>query len=625
MVFTTIITGIASYWAYLWEHKSIAAKADERLKVYIKSLESKLNQHRSMPFVIANDQRIKDLIETWEVYRKKLDQKIHITPAEIQILNLKKLHANTYLQQLQEKALMQKQRKLYKRPGEKHTDGEDILYILGHEGVAIAAGNWKKKQNYLGQRLGYAPYFLDAFIRGEGESFSLGVKQEKPSYFISSPILIKKKLAGVAAIQIDLTELQKDWEEIKEPILISDEYNVSILSGKRQWLWKTLKNLPETSLEDIRKQRRYRDKKLYPLASTSIGDIPENKLRIYDQYYYYHSTVLSMGKTNWTIYYFTPQSELTQRVWGAGIITAICGMMIMLLAVLRKFRRRDRQSKAVKAELKRQRNFNVRLEKQIAERERVERELRELQEEMIQNGKLSALGDMAAAMAHELNQPITALKMDMFNARKLIMSGKSESEVLPILTDMEELTDRMRRITEQLKAFARKEPLHLDTFELHNVIEDAKRLIKPQLSTYDCKLQLDLDDEPLIVEADKGRLEQVLINLMRNAIDAMQNEDERILSISTQQTASSILIRVKDTGTGIPQDQISHIFEPFYTTKSAGAGIGLGLAISKRIIENFKGKISIIDTPEGGACFEISLPVPEENNNIEAIAMTGKS
>ncbi len=577
-----------------------------------------------MPFVIANDKRIQDLVETWEVHRKKKDRKQPISPAEVQILNLRKLKANSYLQKLQEKALMQKQRKLYKT-GKKHTNGEDILYILGHEGVTIAAGNWKKSQNYLGQRLGYAPYFLDAFIRGEGESFSLGVKQEKPSYFISAPIHIRKQLAGVAAIQIDLTELQKDWEEIREPVLISDEYNVSILSGKKQWLWKTLKNLPETSLEDIRKQRRYRDKSLDPLATTSIGEVKDNKLRIENKNYYYHANTLSLGKTNWTIYYFTPQSELTQRMWGAGTITAICGIMVMLLAILRKFRRRDRQSKIVKAELKRQQDFNVRLEKQIAERERVERELRDLQEEMIQSGKLSALGDMAAAMAHELNQPITALKMDMFNARKLIMSGRTESEVLPILTDMEELTDRMRRITEQLKAFARKEPLHLDLFELHDVIENAKRLIKPQLSTYDCKLKLDLVGEPLIVEADKGRLEQVLINLMRNAIDAMQNEDERILSISTEQKDASILIRVKDTGTGIPHDQVSHIFEPFYTTKSAGAGIGLGLAISKRIIENFKGKISIVDNPEGGACFEISLPVPEENNNIEAIAMTGKS
>ena len=567
-MFTAIVTIAAVYWTWLFALNKNADVANDRLTLYRGTLENALDKYRYLPFVVANDQRVKELF-TKE--RQSRD-------------------VNQYLQSL------------------KNESNVDVVYILNRSGLTIAASNWDAPKSFLGQRYEFRPYFIEAINGRKGEFFAIGYTTGIPGYFFSSPIYDKGQIIGVSVVKVDLAPLQEQWRRGGETVLVTDEYGVVVLSSSDKWLYRTLGLVPPKAIEKIRQERRYRGNKLRILTKKNIAKEVKSFATIDRKGYYTNSKKLSALK--WKIFYLTSEGEINERLLTTGIFTGTCGVLIMLLALLLKQRRLQEQSKIQAEEALRFKVINETLALEIEERKRAEEELRSVHEELIQAGKLTALGQMAAAMAHELNQPITAMKMSMYNARKLIANSRVD-DVLGVLVDIDGLTDRMRKITEQLKAFARKKPLSLTQFDVNNVIDESLRLVSPQIKTNDCHINFTKSSFPLIVEADPGRLEQVLINLIRNSIDAMRDQEIRILSFRLIEYHDNISIHVQDTGKGISKENINQIFEPFFTTKKAGKGVGLGLAISNRIIEGFGGKLSVQSTLGEGALFEINLPRPQ--------------
>ncbi|HEX5515772.1 MAG TPA: ATP-binding protein, partial [Gammaproteobacteria bacterium] len=249
---------------------------------------------------------------------------------------------------------------------------------------------------------------------------------------------------------------------------------------------------------------------------------------------------------------------------------------------------------------------NVRLEREVSEHRRTERELREAQAELVQAAKLAALGKVAAGVAHELNQPLAAIRSYAHNAGLLLNAERIE-EAKGNLAKISDLTARMAGISNHLKRFARRPAVQLGPVEFTPVVERALALFELRLEHEPVEVVLDLP-AGLRVEAEEIRLEQVLVNLISNALDAMKDQEARRLRIwAAADVQEWVEIRVADSGVGIPEEQVPLIFDPFYTSKRVGAGLGLGLSISYNIVKDFGGSLSVVATGPDGTVFQMRL------------------
>jgi two-component system C4-dicarboxylate transport sensor histidine kinase DctB len=249
---------------------------------------------------------------------------------------------------------------------------------------------------------------------------------------------------------------------------------------------------------------------------------------------------------------------------------------------------------------------NEQLGREVAERQHTEQVLREAQDGLVQAGKLAVLGQMAAGITHELNQPLAALRTLSDNARLLLAKARTD-DVRNNLALISQLTDRMAKITGQLKAFARKSPMHLGPVSVRRALGNVQALLEQRLRTERVAIVEEWSADDLEVLADANRLEQVLVNVVVNALDAMHETSVRRLEVSVRRHAGRVFIAVRDTGAGIAPEVLPRVFEPFVTTKEPGAGLGLGLAISAGIIRDFGGSLSAANRPQGGAEFTIEL------------------
>ncbi len=258
---------------------------------------------------------------------------------------------------------------------------------------------------------------------------------------------------------------------------------------------------------------------------------------------------------------------------------------------------------------------NDRLERAIAEHQRTERELREAQAELVQAGKLAALGQLAAGVGHELNQPLAAIRSYAHNGRKLIGLGRVE-EAGANLGKIADLTARMANITNHLKRFARRPDARLGAVELEPVIQGALSLFGNRLREEAVAVELQMPDTaaPLRVRAEEVRLEQVLVNLLSNALDAVAGRQARRILIRAEavekgdgEEGGAVRIEVRDSGPGIVADPVEQIFDPFFTTKPVGTGLGLGLSISYNIVRDFGGVLSVAESGPGGTAFVLTL------------------
>jgi len=220
--------------------------------------------------------------------------------------------------------------------------------------------------------------------------------------------------------------------------------------------------------------------------------------------------------------------------------------------------------------------------------------------------KMAALGQMSAAMAHEINQPLTAMQMQLGSLRLLLDSGRQD-DVREGLQRIDGLLQRIAGLTGHLKTFARKSPAGLsERLRLSDVLEQALQLLAPRLRSEQVQLHSEIDSEARVL-GDAIRLEQVLLNLLNNALDAMADSTVRQLQIRIERQAEQCLLSIADSGGGIASEALEHVFEPFFTTKPVGAGLGLGLAVSYGIVRELGGSLEAANS-EQGAVFILRLP-----------------
>jgi two-component system C4-dicarboxylate transport sensor histidine kinase DctB len=295
-------------------------------------------------------------------------------------------------------------------------------------------------------------------------------------------------------------------------------------------------------------------------------------------------------------------------------ITASLAMAVLLLAAVTLWQRR----RAVRQKLASQTALQAAhdsLESLVVARTA---QLHAAQSDLVHAGKMAALGQMSAGMVHELNQPLTALRT-LSDSAGILLDHDRRDEVRGNLQRISGMVDRLARLTSRLKTFAHKSDLPPQPVALTRSIADAQALLGAELKERDIRVELDVRPAELSVMADEAAIGSLLSNLMRNAIDAMQGSPQRVLRIVAHIDGARAIMTVTDTGPGIRADILARLFEPFVTSKPAGAGLGLGLVISAQLVRAAGGTLRASNRDEGGACFTVDLPsaTPQEQSQRE--------
>ncbi len=402
---------------------------------------------------------------------------------------------------------------------------------------------------------------------------------------------------GVLQVQVDLAQFESRWRGTTAAVAVTDAGGTVILSTEPRWRGKPLDQALQTMSVPSALERA--------LATTGAFG-PDT-----DDGYFSGAALMQMEARvpfrGWRLVSFTSYESVRERVNGVLALIIMGFALLLALGFYLLNRRSTLRSLLFQRESVALRRLNDRLSREVAERKRVQLELKETEQSLAQSSKLAALGEMSAAVSHELNQPLAAMKTYLAGAR-LLLDRRRPEEALSSFQRIDDLIDRMGAITRQLKSYARKGGEAFEEVDVRQAVSAALTLMEPQLRQHKVRLTQALPEQPVLVMADRLRLEQVIINLVRNALDAMNDVDDPELDILVT-SGEEVVIAVRDSGHGIEAPE--QLFEPFYTTKKPGEGVGLGLAISSGIVSNLGGRLTARNGETGGAVFEVRLPTLE--------------
>lgn len=450
----------------------------------------------------------------------------------------------------------------------------------------------------LGRNLRDESFFFQA-IRQAGTVFTISDNEKgKRSFFYSRKLESQGKIMGVIVVEVGLDNLFTTWSANDSTIMVTNSEGNVVLSTDPGFLNQSLETalLSQPTLTVLER------------AIRATGDWNGSEVDAYieDQALYRLDTAIPFQ--GWRLTYLTPFQSVREKVNGV-LALGITGLaLLMALGFYVLSRRATRQSFLFKAESEELRALNERLSTEITQRERAERNLQVAEASLEQSSKLAALGEMSAAVSHELNQPLAAMRTYLAGA-KLLLSRKRPDEALSSFQRIDDLIGRMGTITQQLKSYARKGSDDLIPVDFNNSVNASISMMAPQLGQQAVEIDKQLPETPVMVLADPVRLEQVIVNLIRNALDAMKGQSQRHLQISLTPGEMATLT-IQDNGPGI--ENLDELFEPFFTTKKPGDGVGLGLAISSSIAKDLDGRLFARNVSPRGAVFEFQLPQIEQ-------------
>ena len=600
----------------------IAQDGRNKLELYRSNLQGALKEHEYLPITLASDKRILDLAT--------VDDPVNAAQVN---LYLEKLAADS---------------------------GASDIYFMNRNGTTVAASNWNSDASFIGRNFSFRPYFQQA-RRGEtGHYFAFGITSNVPGYYISHPVRPDgATFDGAMVVKTHLDRLLERWTKGGESVLVTDENGVVIISSRPEWRFHTITDLPARERPQIIASRKYGDSPLDMMPVTdgewptsdaadngddsddlgvlTLSDIadentdstptenaendtsstdPNNSKLGKTTYLATSSTLPQQG---WRMFLLTDKAILDRSVISAGVMAGaahiiLTGLVFIILqrrrTMLEQLEIRDWSQRELERQVRLRTtdlmSTNLRLAQEIKERARTEDALRSAQTELVQTSKLAALGQMSAGIAHEINQPLTAIRSYAENALKFIERG-NEDTANRNLRRISELTDRMGRITGNLKTFARRPEQENQRVD---VAEQMQKAIDLMLETgrsdvANIVVHHTADLKPVI--AEPNQLIQVFINILGNAADACAGKDDPKIDVDIAQGDDRLLVTIKDNGHGILPDNLPKLFDPFFTTKPFGDGLGLGLSICYGIIRSFGGTIRAKNRPNGGAAFTIEL------------------
>ncbi|CAD7039314.1 sensor histidine kinase [Pseudorhizobium endolithicum] len=567
-----------------------AAQARTTLRLAVSALEGHLKRYEALPALIADQTLVEELVQQ---------------PHDEQL----RAQTNAYLKEIN--SLL---------------TSSDI-YVMTPDGETIAASNYDGPLSFVGENFSYRPYFQDAASGKQSRFYALGTTSLKRGYYFGSPIRVNGDVRGVIVFKVDIDGIERSWTGGESRIFVSDPEGIIFMTGSPEWLYSTIEPLTPERLARTEASRRYADAWLRELPVRRGSYAGHDSMLISQNATEREYLVVSapMPDAGWTVNVLMDTGTVraqTQTTMAAIFLFLCLAGLFLAIILQRRARLNERIQLQAEArnELERRvaertadlARVNSRIEKEIAERRLTEKRLRQTQADLIQAGKLAGLGQMSAALSHEFNQPLAAAKTYAESAAVLIERGRTE-EASDNVRRISALIDRMASISRHLRNFARKPNEKLGPVALDEVVRDTMEIVAARLNAADARIEVELDEHLPQVRAGTVRLQQVLVNIITNAADAVEGLENRVITLSANRNGAKVEVLVRDRGPGVASAIRERIFDPFFTTKGVGRGLGLGLSISYTIVKDFGGNLTVADHPEGGAVFRIELDAASES------------
>ncbi|MDW2078044.1 ATP-binding protein, partial [Vibrio sp. 1863] len=490
-------------------------------------------------------------------------------------------------------------------------------YLIDQWGTTIAASNWRKKRSFIGRNFAFRPYFKQAISGESSQYYALGSTSGQRGYYYSYPIIYAGGVLGIVVVKMDLSKIEDNWQQPDSVFVASDPHNIVFMSSRQDWLFKSLQPLSDADKKQVWTSRQYLDTPIPTLGFVGNLNAPNSELK--QGYPYNKGTLvvssLPLPELKLTIRVLSPKQSIVWVTMGYIVVLTLAFTVLFLIGQLIYHRQqRHLQLERIQQEANQKLEFQVmartaELQAEIAQRTETEQTLRLTQDELIQAAKLAVLGQMSASISHELNNPLAAIRSFAENG-KLFLQKEKYDRVEDNLTRISALTDRMANISQQLRSFAKKASGNeLTQTRLLPVIASSKELMKPAFKSARVLLATELPTDDIEVQINTIQLEQVLVNLLTNAIEAVkEQQDKQVwLLVETDTDENKVMIHVDDNGPGLGSHTLSELCEPFLTTKKNG--LGLGLSISQQILAGMNGSLSAHNRAQGGARFSLCLPI----------------
>ena len=555
---------------------------DANLKVAL--LRAVLERPRALPLLLADDQQVRDALA-----EKHIDDVVALDR------KLESLVSGT---------------------------SASVLYVTGKDGVAMASSNWREPLSFVGNDYSFRDYFRKAMETGTAEHYALGTVSNRPGLYISRRVGDVGSALGVVVVKMEFDQLEADWSETGRPAYVTDERGVVLITSLPSWRFMTTAPLAREEADAIRKSLQFGAAPLSPLPVSHPEEIGPDATIVRailpgSSAAEYLRLAVAVPSTPWQLGYLIPTDQAIASSVRETRFLALTILLPILAFAAFLLRRRDVSamqiavSRIAREELERrvlERTEDLsqardRLEAEIADHRATEAKLQGVQQDLVQANRLAILGQVAAGVAHEINQPVATIRAYAENANVFLDRHQTEP-VKENLSAIAALTERIGTITEELKAFARKGRTAPEPVDLRSVIEGAVVLLRSRFAGRLDALKIELPPTGLGVVGTRIRLEQVLINLFQNALEALEGRDEAKVEVSVRETSEEVEIVVSDNGPGIPAAILNSLFTPFNTSKEKG--LGLGLVISKDIVVDYGGRIDV-ESNDSGTRFTVHL------------------
>jgi two-component system C4-dicarboxylate transport sensor histidine kinase DctB len=486
--------------------------------------------------------------------------------------------------------------------------GAEEIWIMNTQGTVVVSSQAGVPTASIGGARQVRQAFDQALQGQLGRQLIHGTPEQASNYVFASPLRRGNEISGVLAVRVSLDDVEQAWALSKDTIFALDTDGRVVVSNVPQWRGKRIDDL-DLGADISATSPVERLELLLPAAAGA------------DAHMQLTENVAILG---WQVHSLVDIQDARQSSgWAMLVALLVCviaaGGAAILIARRAEFTRQERRTRAEALRLERRvqsrtsdlRKANVRLEREVREREQAEADLRQAQAELVQAAKLATLGRMSAALSHEYNQPLAAIRSDAEIAGMLIERGRA-TEAKTNLGRIEGMVTRMAEIAKTLKGFTRKSGTDIKPVSLRQVVDEATLLLQPQIKQKQVTLDLVLAEEDIIVKGGRIRLEQVVVNLLSNAVDAVANSPLPRVVLSLCREGDQAVLTVADNGPGIDAVSLPQVFDPFFTTKDVGAGLGLGLSIAYKIVHDFSGSLKAENLDDGGAMFTMRLPVADE-------------
>ena len=546
----------------------------DRLTVSLRSVESEIERFRYLSAVVGEDDRVIGILMAASTTSRD--------------------KANDYLRTVREMS------------------GADEVYVLDTNGLTLAASNATEPGSFVGNNYAFRPYFSDAMAKDEGRYYAVGVTTGKPGYFLAHRVNQAGRAIGVVVTKVDMSPLAATWNKAGEMTGLADAAGIVFLTGVKTWRYRPLYPLGRTAMASFATERRYAG---VDVASnppiTSQPDLQSGDIREADEEKDLVFARAPVEPDGWTLFAAIPVQPVRQQ---ALIITVMAALVSLLLSAVALYLNQRRQLTRIRLDQntvleKRVVERTEELAREVDERIKAETELRETHDSLIHAARLAALGRMSAAIVHEVSQPLAALDSRLASASHHARREGMET-IERNLVSSRDLVQRMKRTVVHLKTFSsRQMPAKAEAVDLAQVMEAVLDILGARARQAGVVVDSqDFSDMPS-VSGNALRLEQVFINLIMNAIDATASAGNNCVSVSSSSDETTARVAIHDTGGGIPNELQGKIMEPFFTTKTTGEGLGLGLSITQAILEELGGTLRFAPNCGGGTRTEVLLPV----------------